>query len=166
MCIVIINILICLAKSNVTVVPSVPSAAPSSLSVTDVTVFTITVQWGKVQCTAWNGIITNYTVWYNWDTENGNSMAESSEMTDDNMESRSVCIREDSTLDEDASIADTGPEGVNRRAVNVSAIKHQVTLTGLRPLTNYHITVAAYNSVGIGQQSQPAFVKTNGEWHM
>ena len=140
----------------------VPSLPPSFVSVTDVTVFTITVQWGKVPCNAQNGIITNYTVWYNWDTENGSSTVESSEMTSI-MESRSVCIREDSTLDEDAAVTDTGSEGVNRRAVNVSASNQQVTLTGLRPSTNYSITVAAYNSVGIGQQSQPVIVKTNGE---
>ena len=126
------------------------------------TVFTITVQWEKVPCNAQNGIITNYTVWYNWDTENGSFTAESSGMTSI-MESRSVCIREDSTLDDNVSVTDTGSEGVNRRAVNVSASEQQVTLTGLKPSTNYSITVAAYNSVGIGQQSQPVFVKTNGE---
>ena len=120
------------------------------------TVFTITVQWGKVPCNAQNGIITNYTVWYNWDTENGNSMA----LITDNSESRIVCNQEDSTLDENT---DTGSEGVSKQAVNVSASEQQVTLTGLRPSTNYSITVAAYNSVGIGQQSQPVFVKTNGE---
>ena len=145
------------------VVPSAPSAAPSFVSVTDVTVFTITVQWGKVPCNARNGNVTNYTVLYNWDTENGNSMAGSSEMTDDNMESRSVCNREDSTLDYAASITD---ESVNRQAVNVSASEQKVTLTGLKPSTNYSITVAAYNSVGIGQQSQPVLIKTNGEWHL
>ena len=75
------------------VVPSVPSAAPSSVSVTDVTVFTITVQWGKVPCNRRNGLITNYTVWYNWDTENGSSMAENNGMTgNNNTESRSVCV--------------------------------------------------------------------------
>ena len=122
------------------------------------TVFTITVQWGKVPCNARNGIITNFTVWY---TESGNSLAESNEMTG-NTKSRSVCIREDFTLDDDA-LTDTEPEGVNRRAVNVSVSEQQVTLTGLKPSTNYSITVAAYNSVGKGQQSQPVFVKTNGE---
>ena len=122
------------------------------------TVFTITVRWGEVPCNARNGLITNYTVWY---IESGNSMAESKEMTD-NTENRSACIREDSILDDDA-LTDTGSEGVNERAVNVSASEQQVTLTGLKPSTNYSITVAAYNSVGIGQQSQPVFVKTNGE---
>ena len=131
------------------------------MNVTDVTVFTITVQWGKVPCNARNGIITNFTVWY---IESGNSLAESNEMTG-NTKSRSACIREDSILADDA-LTDTGPEGVNGRAVNVSASEQQLTLTGLRPSTNYSITVAAYNSVGIGQQSQPVFVKTNGEWHM
>ena len=125
------------------------------------TVFTITVQWEKVPCNARNGIITNYTVWYNWDTGSGYSMAESSEMTG-NTENRSACIREDSTLDDDV-LTDIGPEGVNGRAVNFSASTQQVTLTGLKPSTNYSITVAAYNSVGIGQQSQPVFVKTNRE---
>ena len=124
------------------------------------TVFTITVQWGKVPCNAQNGIITNYTVLY---IESGNSMTESKGMTG-NRERRSVCIKEDSTLDDDAT--DTGQEGVNRRAINVSASEQQVTLTGLKPSTNYSITVAAYNSVGIGQQSQPVFVKTNGECFM
>ena len=149
--------MICIAQP---VVPSAPSA-PSSVSVTDVTVFTITVQWRKVPCNAQNGLITNYTVWYNWDTENGSSTAESSGMTG-NAESRNVCNKEDSTLDEDASVTDTG-QGVNRRAINVSASEQQLTLTGLKPSTNYSITVAAYNSVGIGQQSQPVLVKTNGE---
>ena len=120
------------------------------------TVFTITVQWGKVPCNAQNGIIKHFTVWY---IESGNCMAECKEMTG-NRERRSVCIREDSILDDDASVTQ---DGVNERAVNVSASEQQVTLTGLRPSTNYSVTVAAYNSVGIGQQSQPVFVKTNGE---
>ena len=85
-------------------------------------------------------------------------MAESKGMTGNR--ERSVCIREDSTLDDD--VTDTGPEGVNRRVVNVSASIQKVKLTGLKPSTNYSVTVAAYNSVGIGQQSQPVFVKTNG----
>ena len=138
----------------------VPSIPPSSVSVTDVTAFTITVQWRKVPCNAQNGIIKNYTVWYNWDTESDNSMAKSSQMTA-NLGNRSVCNKEGSTMDNNA--LDSGQEGVNRRVVNVSASEQQVTLTGLRPSTNYSITVAAYNSVGIGQQSQPVFVNTKSE---
>ena len=41
-----------------------PSAAPSSVALTDVTSSTITVQWGEVPCIHQNGVITGYSVQY------------------------------------------------------------------------------------------------------
>ena len=41
-----------------------PSAAPSSVALTDVTSSTITVQWGSVPCIHQNGDITGYSVQY------------------------------------------------------------------------------------------------------
>ena len=43
---------------------TVPSAAPTSVSVSDVTSSTITVQWGAVECVHQNGHIRGYTVEY------------------------------------------------------------------------------------------------------
>ena len=48
-----------------------PSSSPSSVSVRDVTAFTITVQWEMVPCTAQNGEIIGHIVYY-WETEYGN----------------------------------------------------------------------------------------------
>ena len=43
---------------------SVPSTAPTSVSVSEVTSSSITVQWGAVDCIHRNGDITGYTVRY------------------------------------------------------------------------------------------------------
>ena len=43
---------------------SAPSAAPTSVSVSEVTSSSITVQWGPVNCTKRNGDITGYSVRY------------------------------------------------------------------------------------------------------
>ena len=43
---------------------SAPSAAPTSVSVSEVTSTSITVQWGPVNCTKRNGDITGYSVRY------------------------------------------------------------------------------------------------------
>ena len=42
---------------------SAPSAAPSSVRVSEVTISTITVQWNTVECIHRNGDITGYLVW-------------------------------------------------------------------------------------------------------
>ena len=44
--------------------PPAPSAAPTSVSTSDVTSFSITVQWGAVDCIHRNGDITGYSVRY------------------------------------------------------------------------------------------------------
>ena len=49
--------------------PTVPSAPPSSVMVTDVTSTTMTVQWGPVEpCADQNGVITGYSVRYGSET--------------------------------------------------------------------------------------------------
>ena len=47
-----------------TILHSAPTAAPSNVSVTDVTSSTITVQWEMVPCIHQNGPITGYSVRY------------------------------------------------------------------------------------------------------
>ena len=47
-----------------TILHSAPTAAPSNVSVTEVTSSTITVQWEMVPCTHQNGPITGYSVRY------------------------------------------------------------------------------------------------------
>ena len=44
--------------------PPAPSAAPTSVSVSEVTFSSITVQWGAVDCIHHNGDITGYSVQY------------------------------------------------------------------------------------------------------
>ena len=44
--------------------PPAPSAPPTSVSTSDVTSFSITVQWGAVDCIQRNGDITGYSVRY------------------------------------------------------------------------------------------------------
>ena len=64
------------------------------------------------------------------------------------------------------SLMNVGSGGKSDRTnttVNVSATDLSVILTGLRPSTNYSITVAAYNNAGVGRNSDTLFVKTNGE---
>ena len=45
-------------------IPPAPSAPPTSVSVSEVTSSSITVQWGPVDCTDRNGDITGYSVQY------------------------------------------------------------------------------------------------------
>ena len=45
-------------------IPPAPSAAPNSVSVSEVTSSSITVQWGAVPCIHRNGDITGYSVQY------------------------------------------------------------------------------------------------------
>ena len=50
------------------VLSTVPSAPPTSVSVTDVTPHSFTVQWGPVDCIHRNGDIIGYLVQYEMDT--------------------------------------------------------------------------------------------------
>ena len=49
-------------------IPPAPSAPPTSVSVSEVTSFSITVQWGPVDCIHRNGDITGYSVQYESET--------------------------------------------------------------------------------------------------
>ena len=44
--------------------PPAPSAAPTSVSVSEVTTSSITIQWGAVDCIHHNGNVTSYSVQY------------------------------------------------------------------------------------------------------
>ena len=100
-----------------------------------------------VPCTAQNGEIIGHIVYY-WETEYGNV--------------NTINV----TVDGELSHSDT-TDRVKKSVEcgHVSTVSgQQVTLTGLRPSTNYSITVAAYNRAGIGKQSQPLLMETNGEF--
>ena len=122
------------------------------------TAFTITVQWEMVACTAQNGEIIGHTVYY-WETEYGN--VNTINVTVDGELSHSDTTDQVKKCEPDMmnTIQSTVNEGDT-----ASVSGQQVTLTGLRPLTNYSITVAAYNRAGIGMQSQPLLVETSGEF--
>ena len=148
------------------VILSAPSASPSSVNEIDVTAFTITVQWGMVPCSAKNGNITGYSVSYITDSENSedsmtttmNGMTASLDKNTTTDESRSVCRDMMGTMVEAGSSSDDE----HTQVVNVST-GLSVTLTGLKPSTNYSITVTAYNSAGIGPPSEPLIVETDSE---
>ena len=59
-------------------IPPAPSAAPNSVSVSEVTSSSITVQWEAVPCIEQNGNITGYIVWYGSQTQSlsGGSVTE------------------------------------------------------------------------------------------
>ena len=145
-----------------------PSAPPSSVSVRDVTTFTITVQWEMVPCTAQNGEIIGHIVNY-WETQHGN---ENDSMTI-NITVNGELSHGDTMNEESESVCPSSGHAPfmmgntlgTSEGDTASANGQQVTLTGLRPSTNYSITVAAYNRAGIGQQSQPLLLETSGEFH-
>ena len=59
------HFLTCLFSLHLNLIfPSAPSAAPTSVSVSEVTFSSITVQWGAVDCIHRNGDITGYSVRY------------------------------------------------------------------------------------------------------
>ena len=132
---------------------------------TGVTASTITVQWGMLPCSARNVNITGYLVTYYTKKENGtisedsvSTLSESGEVTDNGTTNidgiTSVCK---------GTIAASG-SAAHTQVVNVST-GLSATLTGLKPLTHYSITVAAYNSAGIGPLSEPLIVQTYSEFY-
>ena len=103
--------------------PPVPSAPPTSVSTSDVTSSSITVQWGAVDCIHRNGDITGYSVRYGVQGS-GNT--------------ETVSVSEDSALTE-------------------------ATICRLRDTSTYTIEVAAVNSAGTGEYSDPITVKTSSK---
>ena len=143
-----------------------PAAPPLPVSVTDVTAYAVTVRWGVVPCSARNGNITGYLVTYYMEGENGtitedsaSTLSGSGEVTDNGTTHidgiTSVCK---GTI----AAGGSGEEAAYTQVVNVST-GLSVTLTGLRPSTNYSITVAAHNSAGIGPLSKSLIVETYSE---
>ena len=134
---------------------------------TGVTASTITVQWGMLPCSARNGNITGHLVTYYTKKENGtisedsvSTLSGSGEVTDNGTTNidgiTSVCKGT-------VAASGSGEEAAHTQVVNVST-SLSVTLTGLRPSTNYSITVAAYNSAGIGPLSKSLIVQTYSEF--
>ena len=122
------------------------------------TAFTITVQWEMVPCTAQNGEIIGHIVYYR-ETEHRNVNTINVTVNGELSHSDTMDEVKKSEPDMMSTTRGTGCEGDS-----VSASGQQVTLTGLRPSTNYSITVAAYNRAGIGNQSQPLQMETSGEF--
>ena len=138
------------------------------MSVRDITAFTITVKWGKVPCTAQNGEIIGHIVYY-WETEYGNendfmtiNITINGEVshgdTINNEERKNMCLGSGYASDMMSTTQSTGSEA------DITASGQEVTLIGLRPSTNYSITIATYNRAGIGQPSQPLLLETNSEF--
>ena len=146
-----------------------PASPPLPVNVTGVATFAVTVQWGAVPCPDQNGVITGYTI----------SISRMSDSSSGNVSgsgngrgcgSGSGCGSRHgnrSGLKSGWGIGCSVPvieESVND-AVNISVPERNATITGLRPSTEYSITVAAVNSAGIGKQSEPLFVVTDGQFY-
>ena len=136
---------------------------------TDVATFTVTVLWGAVPCPDQNGVITGYTVSISRmsDSSSGNISGSGNGRGCGSGSGNISGSGNGSGLKSGQGIGCSVPEieeGVND-TVSVSVPERNATLTGLRPSTNYSITVAAVNSAGIGKQSEPLFVVTDGQFY-
>ena len=99
--------------------PPAPSAVPTSVSVSEVTSSSITLQWGAVNCIHRNGDITGYSVRYG--VQGSGS---------------------------------TQTESVSGGGATIT------TISGLMASTTYSIEVAAVNSAGTGDYSDPITAET------
>ena len=150
-----------------------PASPPLPINVTDVATFTVTVQWGAVPCPDQNGDITGYTISISSVSDsssgstggsgNGPSCGCGSGIGSGRGSGRGNGSVVKSGRDIECSVPVT-EEGGND-AVSVSVPERNTTFTGLRPSTEYSITVAAVNSAGIGKQSEPLFVVTDGQFY-
>ena len=141
---------------NAFIIPA-PFAPPSPVRVTNVTPFNITIHWGMVPCDNENGEITGFSVSFSKvEGESQGAGTARSPTSAFNVTSSGVASG--------CSMPVSAIEGSGNHTVNVPHSQHDITLTGLSPSTNYSITVAAVNSAGIGTQSDPLFVETNGEF--
>ena len=146
-----------------------PASPPLPVNVTGVATFTVTVQWGAVPCPDQSGDITGYTI-------SISSMSDSSSGSTGGSGNGPGCGCDSrigsghgngSDIKSSRGIECSVPvieEGGND-AVSVSVPERNATLTGLRSSTEYSITVAAVNSAGIGKQSEPLFVVTDGQFY-
>ena len=134
------------------------------MRVIEVTSLSITVQWESVPCLHKNGEITGYIVhWMNAETDMSGSM----EMTGSKNNATStfnVAINvSDIASGCSAPLESTEADEPESVSSNISVTDLSATLTGLRPSTNYSITVAAINSASVGEKSHPIFVETDGQ---
>ena len=137
---------------NAFIIPA-PSAPPSPVRVTNISPSNITIHWGTVPCANENGEITGYSVSFS-------KVEGESEMRNTvNANVTGTGVASGCSMPVNSSIEESGND-----TVNVPHSQHDITLTGLSPSTNYSITVAGINSAGIGTQSDPLFVETNGEF--
>ena len=146
-----------------------PASPPLPVNVIDVATFTVTVQWGTVSCPDQNGVITGYTISISRmsDSSSGNISGSGNGRGCGSGSGCGSGHGNGSGLKSGRGIGCSVPvieEGVNDTA-SVSVPERNATLTGLRPSTNYSITVAAVNSAGIGKQSEPLFVVTDGQFY-
>ena len=146
-----------------------PASPPLPVNVTDVATFTVTVQWGTVPCPDQNGYITYYTI-------NISSVSDSSSGSTGGSGNGPGCgcgsgidsghgngsgVKSGRGIECSVPVIEEG----GNDAVSVSVPERNATLTGLRPSTKYSITVAAVNGAGIGKQSKPLFVVTDGQFN-
>ena len=131
------------------------------------TSFTITVTWREVPCTVQNGEITGYIISYD-DVQSDkliSSTAENSNNIDNTTTSAKQPVRcrsgsgSEDVLDKDYVVNNGSESDLGNKSVLVTEL--QATLTGLRPSTNYSITVAAINGAGVGDQSDILYVETS-----
>ena len=133
------------------------------------TSFTITVTWRVVPCTVQNGEISGYLVSYD-DVQSDkllSSTAEDSNSIDNTTTSAKQPVRcrsgsgsgSEDVLDKDYVVNNGSESNLENKSVLVTEL--QATLTGLRPSTNYSITVAAINGAGVGEQSDTLYVETS-----
>ena len=135
------------------------------MAVQNVTSLTITVQWGTVPCSKQNGEITGYLVTYG-EVDSSPELVTGTVRIVENETTAYTVICESGSGSGNDGLVNMGSGSESERTnttMYVSATDLRITLTGLRPSTNYSITVAAYNSAGFGLQSDLLFVKTNGE---
>ena len=139
---------------NAFIIPA-PFAPPSPVRVTNVTPFNITIHWGMVPCANENGEITGYSVSFS-KVEGESQGAGTARSPTSAFNVTGSGVASGCSMPVNSAIEESG--------VNVSHSQHDITLTGLNPSTNYSITVAGINSEGVGTQSDPLFVETNGEF--
>ena len=134
---------------------------------TGVATFTVTVQWGAVPCPDQSGDITGYTI-------SISSMSDSSSGSTGGSGNGPGCgcgsgigsgRGNGSGVKSGRGIGCSVPVIEENDTVSVSVPERNATLTGLRSSTEYSITVAAVNSAGIGKQSEPLFVVTDGQFY-
>ena len=116
-----------------------PSAPPSSVSVGNVTFFSITVHWGAVPCTARNGAISGYLVSYS-EVDKSDSLGSASESMGETVQNTTASAKTMARCRGGSGSDDmndnTNIEGESNNTEGMSATELTATLTGLRTINN------------------------------